>query len=906
MKGEKKMSAEKRKGHVFCFLLLGFALASAACGGNDSNNDKSNNLNNSNGNSGNSDNSGNNYGTEPLPIGATLSVSPPTLVFSSETDESSVELFSDRNWAASCDMSWCAVEPDAGKGNGTVKVSVLQNTGAANRYATVEFKITDGDSTISRKVGVTQPSAATELSVSRTNLDFERAGGEGSFEVSSDRDWTVTGCDWCEVTPKASDGKKEVRVRVSPNNGEDLRVATLSISTGTLTRTVSVMQTSQFGVYPASLDFAPRAGEGSFNVFSDTTWTATGGVGCTGGMQGWCSVVPPGSGNGNGTVRVNVMQNTTGADRSTTVTIRTIGGTNLTRTVIVTQASALKVSLQNIAFNSAMASSESFNVVSDRGWTASCSTDWCTVTPESGNNDGTVTVNVLANSGSADRDATVTIRTTDGTISRTVAITQAQPTLTVSPQSLDLDSGANEGSFSVTSNADWNASCNQTWCTVVPNSGSGNRAVSVRATQNSDIAAFRSASVTITAGTLTRTVLITQPTSVLSISSFSPIATGSGDTLVIQGTGFSAVPSNNSVRLGEVNVPAANIISATPTALTVRVPQNKLCTGFVQVTVAGMTAVSATVFIYVPATEVSTLAGSTSGYLDDTGTAARFAFPQGITIDTAGNLYVADPGNNRIRKVTPGGVVTTLAGSTYGDVDGMGTAARFSTIRGITIDAEGNLYVADANNRKIRKVTPQGMVSTLSHATGALLYFSDPFDIAIDTAGNLYVTDSSPSNILKVTPEGAVSIFANGTETGTRFRFPQGIAIDAAGNLYVADTQNNRICKVTPQGVASTLAGSTQGQADGMGTAALFYSPHSITIDAAGNLYVTDYGNRRVRKVTPDGIVSTLAGSTPGYLDGPGRLARFGGPQGITIDAAGNLYVADPGSYRIRKIEFLE
>jgi len=311
---------------------------------------------------------------------------------------------------------------------------------------------------------------------------------------------------------------------------------------------------------------------------------------------------------------------------------------------------------------------------------------------------------------------------------------------------------------------------------------------------------------------------------------------------------------------------------------------------------------------------VSTIAGTgAAGFADGVGEEAQFNFPSGIAFDAAGNLYVADGQNHRIRKVTPAGVVSTIAGSTQGFADGAGSEAQFAVPRGgIAFDAAGNLYVADLGNHRIRKITPEGMVSTFADdLPGDPMGLYHPSGIAIDVAGNLYVT--SDSRILKITPAGEVSIFAgrtsdagftNGVGGSARFYFPDGIAIDAAGNLYVADTWNNRIRKVTPEGVVSTVAGGAQGFVDGAAAEARFNRPEGIAIDAAGNLYVADTNNNRIRKITPEGVVSTIAGSTSGFADGAGTAARFSRPSRIAIDAAGNLYVTDQSNHRIRKIVF--
>jgi sugar lactone lactonase YvrE len=335
---------------------------------------------------------------------------------------------------------------------------------------------------------------------------------------------------------------------------------------------------------------------------------------------------------------------------------------------------------------------------------------------------------------------------------------------------------------------------------------------------------------------------------------------------------------------------------------------------------------------------VTTFAGSASGstdsgYADGTGPAARFREPHGITIDSAGNLYVADTGNSNIRKITPAGVVTTFAGSTVGGFAGIGDAdetgawAHFNQPRGITIDSAGTLYVADTGNHKIRTITPAGQVTTFAgdgtpgatDGTGTAARFNEPHGITVDSAGTiLYVADTNNNNIRKILiSTGEVTTFAGSTSglwndygdtdalgTAARFRYPKGITVDSAGILYVADTGNNKIRKITPAGQVTTFAGSGLiASSDGMGTAARFNNPCGITVDRSGTLYVANTKNNRIRKITPAGMVTTIAGDESFYAnDGKGGYASFYNPYGITIDSAGTLYVADTGNHKIRKI----
>ncbi len=301
---------------------------------------------------------------------------------------------------------------------------------------------------------------------------------------------------------------------------------------------------------------------------------------------------------------------------------------------------------------------------------------------------------------------------------------------------------------------------------------------------------------------------------------------------------------------------------------------------------------------------VSTLAGSTQGFADGTGTAAKFNNPYGVAVDGIGNIYIADRLNHKIRKITPSGVVTTLAGSTQGYADGTGTSAQFNSPYAIESDTSGNLYVADSSNSKIRKITPSGVVTTF--ATGV----SFPIGVAVDVSGNVYVA-SNGSQIIKISPSGVVANFAgssqtgyaDGTGTNAMFSAPRGIAVDASGNVYVADQNNRRIRKITSSGVVTTLAGSGAiGSANGTGTEAQFAAPQDVTVDATGNVYVADGTGDKIRQITTSGVVSTIAGFNNAYADGNGADARFNFPSGVGIDAEGTLYVADLNNNKVRKV----
>jgi len=321
----------------------------------------------------------------------------------------------------------------------------------------------------------------------------------------------------------------------------------------------------------------------------------------------------------------------------------------------------------------------------------------------------------------------------------------------------------------------------------------------------------------------------------------------------------------------------------------------------------------------------SFLAGSagSAGSADGTGAAALFKDPYGLALDSSGNLYVADKANDTIRMVTASGVVTTLAGTagTFGTMDGTGAAAQFNQPVGLAVASGGVIYVADSSNHTIRKIASGGVVTTLAGAPGRAGYvdatglsaeFNQPYGIAIGGSGNLYVTELGNNTIRMVTPGGVVTTVAgtsgspgsvDGTGTSARFNQPIGIAIDASGNLYVADSSNNTIRKIASGGAVTTLAGSpgSAGTADGTGSAARFHSPRGVATDAAGNIYVADSESCTIRKVTPGGVVTTLAGAPGNFASAPGTgaAALFDVPVGVAVDKTGNVYVSNEPGFTI-------
>ncbi|HMH19141.1 MAG TPA: NHL repeat-containing protein [Burkholderiales bacterium] len=294
-----------------------------------------------------------------------------------------------------------------------------------------------------------------------------------------------------------------------------------------------------------------------------------------------------------------------------------------------------------------------------------------------------------------------------------------------------------------------------------------------------------------------------------------------------------------------------------------------------------------------------------AGNVNGVGAAARFNGPADMAVDSAGNIYVADFWNFIIRKITPEGAVTTFAGTGgKGSADGIRTAASFFLPGGVATDSADNVYVADTHNNTIRKIAPGGQVTTLAgipenpgnaDGTGTAARFVFPQGMSTDSKGNIYVADNENNAIRKITPSGVVTTFAG---AAAHLILPTNVATDSADNVYVADAIFHNIRKITPEGVLTTFAGTegVSGSADGTGAAARFNFPCGVAADSAGNVYVSDTGNNTIRKITPDGVVSTVvgvagqAGFTPGAL--PGLL---NGPGAIVVSGT-SLYVTQANS----------
>lgn len=331
---------------------------------------------------------------------------------------------------------------------------------------------------------------------------------------------------------------------------------------------------------------------------------------------------------------------------------------------------------------------------------------------------------------------------------------------------------------------------------------------------------------------------------------------------------------------------------------------------------------------------ITTIAGNgTAGFSGDGGpaTSAALYFATDVAVDSAGNIYIADYANLRIRKVSTSGIITTVAGNGtlgFSGDGGPATNAAFHDPRYLAVDAAGNIYIADRTNHRIRKVSTSGIITTVAGngtpgfsgdggpATNAAINY--PFGVAVDGAGNIYFADNINHRIRKVNTSGIITTVAgNGTggfsgdggpATSAQILPPWGVAVDTAGNLYLGDFYNGRVRKVNTAGIISTVAGGGNDFPGdgGSATSAALPFPTEVAVDSAGNLYIAEPENiNLVRKVSTAGIITTVAGNgTRGFSGdgGPATSAALSLPEGLAVDTAGNLYIADPGNNRIRKV----
>ena len=311
---------------------------------------------------------------------------------------------------------------------------------------------------------------------------------------------------------------------------------------------------------------------------------------------------------------------------------------------------------------------------------------------------------------------------------------------------------------------------------------------------------------------------------------------------------------------------------------------------------------------------VVTVAGTQiRGFKDGPSTEAQLNSPEGIAVARDGTLYIAETLSGRIRKIDPDGTVTTLLG-------GEGSGPRLKAPHRLAIGPDGGVYVTDAGNNRIIRVTENGEFVVVAgdgesgyrDGPAAEAQFNFPIGIGVGPDGTVYVADTGNLRVRKVSPDGLVTTVAGTGESGYRdgralqaqFAGLNELAVDDAGNIYVTEVANERVRKITPSGDVVTVAGTGErGSVNGSAANARFDGPAGIAVDASGNIYVAEFGNHGIRKISPDQEVSVLAGGNgPGFTDGPAAESRFKAPFGIAVDSNGVIYVADSGNHVIRKI----
>jgi sugar lactone lactonase YvrE len=302
---------------------------------------------------------------------------------------------------------------------------------------------------------------------------------------------------------------------------------------------------------------------------------------------------------------------------------------------------------------------------------------------------------------------------------------------------------------------------------------------------------------------------------------------------------------------------------------------------------------------------------------------AYIHLPGGLALDSSGDLFIADTGDNTVRKVTPDGNIAAFAGNglpSYTGDAGPAVTAELHSPEDVAVDSSGNVYIADTGNAYIRKVTTDGNINFIA-GDGSIGYFGDnglatsagliePYGLAIDAAGNIYIAERADGRIRQINTKGNIyTIVGNGSlgisgdggsPTSAMLNLPTSVAIDASGNLYIADSLNNRVRLVTKSGTGniSTVAGNGNFSYSGDGfaaTAAQLYAPQAVAVDGKGNFYIADAGNNVVREVFANGIINTFAGNGSGGDNSPASSAQLFSPQGVAVDAAGNVYISDTG-----------
>lgn len=403
------------------------------------------------------------------------------------------------------------------------------------------------------------------------------------------------------------------------------------------------------------------------------------------------------------------------------------------------------------------------------------------------------------------------------------------------------------------------------------------------------------------------------------LTGFSPLSGKKGTVIKIQGRHFGI--DNAKVSL-QINGLKATINAVSDTEIWAVVP-DKCGLGKVVLNVNGRETTSATAFRYLYTATTSYFSGSgAGGYEDGAPLKSKFGTLYNIAMDSKGVMFAADLGNCMVRRIDTDGSTSTVAGAVSGGFkDGKGNQGLMKFPIGIELAPDGSIFVADHENHAIRQLFPDGTLTTVAgepdrpgSADGGLAsaQFNQPYGVKLDKTGTLWICDTQNGLIRKLansqvtTFAGSTPGYANGKLRDAKFYMPSYLNFDENGNTFIADKHNHCIRKISPDGMVTTFSGTpTQaGYRDGEAGQAMFNQPCNIQIDKLGNLYVNDLWNHCIRLVYPDGYVITLAGKggTEGYREGPGENALFKHPQGCTLDKDGNLFVTDSANQRIRKL----
>ena len=786
-------------------------------------------------------------------------------------------------------------------GGHTVTATDATKTGTASLSfsATTLASITIAPPTASLIAGTTQAYTATGFDAFGNTLGF----------VTSDTTFVVTtnagSCTLAVCGPTTVGTQTITGTNAGHTATATVTVSAAGLSSITINTLTPNINADQTATYTAA-GFDPY-GNSLGDLTSSTTFTNNGSIACVGAS---CTSHTPGT---------------------FTVTGAHAGVSNVTSTLTVTAGAITKLALTLTPASITATGTTTVTAFNQDQFSNNVSSQTLTVltiSPTSGSSCpslSTCTTTVASNH---------TITGTGGGHSATATLTVAAGpvfTLTISPLTANITSGGAGQAYTATAlDASGNTLGDVTLTTVFTTTGISGGACPSHVCSPT-LAGSQTVTGTNNSRTATATVTVTANPTVNSITiALSPTTVLSGSATVATATGFDVYNNLIGTVGGTTYVFTAGTGTCEGSAC---VPTNANNGTF---TIQGTNNGHTTTATLTVTPVINTVAGNgTATFAGDSGLATNASLngPSGVAVDGSGNIYIADTTNNRIRKVTIAGIITTVAGSAnipLGD-GGLATSASLSGPRGVAVDSSGNIYIADTGNNRIRKFTVGGNISTVAGsaniplgdgglATSASL--NGPRSVAFDSSGNIYIADAGNNRIRKVTASTGIitTVAGNGTATfagdgaaatSASLSSPSGVAFDSSGNIYIADANNNRIRKVTVStGFISTVTGgaSTGSTGDGgLATSALINHPIGIAVDISGNIYFATAGDSRIRKVTvSSGFISTVAGNGAGFTppgDGAAATsAKVSNPWGIALDSSGNIYIADNANSRIRKV----